>query len=54
MEFDLLIRNGRILDGAGAPPFVGDVAVREGLIVAVGEVAGAAREEIDAEGLQVA
>ena len=32
--FDLIIRNGRIVDGTGEPAFVGDVAIEEGRIVA--------------------
>src|SRR6516165_554185 len=54
-EYDLLIRNGRIVDGTGNPWFHGDVAVRGDRIVAVGRVpAGSARREIDARGLVVA
>src|SRR5690242_20500137 len=54
-EYDLLIRNGRIVDGTGNPWFKGDVAVRGDRIVAVGRVpAGSARREIDARGLVVA
>jgi N-acyl-D-aspartate/D-glutamate deacylase len=50
---DLVIRNGTIVDGTGAPAFVGDVAVTGGRITAVGEVAEAGEREIDAEGLLV-
>lgn len=53
MIFDLIIRNGRIVDGSGGEAFVGDVAVTDGRIVAVGEVEGEAREVIDASGLLV-
>src|SRR5436305_14024910 len=54
-EYDLLIRNGKIVDGTGNPWFHGDVAVRGDRIVAVGRVpAGAAKVEIDARGLAVA
>ena len=54
-EYDLLIRGGQIVDGSGNPWFRGDVAVREGKIVAVGRVpAGKATREIDATGLVVA
>jgi N-acyl-D-aspartate/D-glutamate deacylase len=48
--FDLIIRNGRIVDGTGAPAFSGDVAVENGRIVAIGRVSGSARDQIDAEG----
>jgi dihydroorotase/N-acyl-D-amino-acid deacylase len=48
-SFDLLIRNGRILDGAGNPWFRGDVAIRGDRIAAVGYLPGAAaRRTIDA------
>jgi len=52
--YDLIIRNGTIVDGTGAPRFSGDVAVRDGLIAAVGTVRGDAAEEIDAAGKIVA
>jgi N-acyl-D-amino-acid deacylase len=58
MTYDLIIRNGTIVDGLGGEPYVGDVAVRDGLIVAVGSeknlVNGdTAEREIDATGLLV-
>jgi N-acyl-D-aspartate/D-glutamate deacylase len=49
-EFDLVIRGGEVHDGTGAPGEVADIAVKDGLIVAVGEVAGTGAEEIDAAG----
>ena len=49
-EHDLVIRGGTIFDGTGAPGFIGDVAVKDGLIAAVGEVSGTGTEEIDAHG----
>jgi len=51
--YDLIIRGGTIVDGTGAARFTGDVAVRDGLICAVGTVAGSAKREIDATGLVV-
>ena len=48
--FDLIIRNGTIVDGTGEERFNGDVAIKDGLIAQVGEVRGDAAEEIDAEG----
>lgn len=54
MRYDLLIRNGNIVDGLGGEPYVGDVAVRDGVIAAVGALDGATGErEIDATGLLV-
>ena len=53
MAFDLLVKNGRIIDGSGAPGFFGDVAVKEGKIVEVGKLGGEAKRTIDAEGLVV-
>jgi N-acyl-D-amino-acid deacylase len=52
--YDLLIRNGRVLDGTGNPWFPADIAVRAGRIVAVGSLAGAqASRVIDATGKYV-
>ncbi|MFN8227454.1 MAG: amidohydrolase family protein [Mycobacterium sp.] len=53
MTYELIIRNGTIVDGLGGPPYVGDVAVRDGVIAAVGDVDGAGDREIDATGLLV-
>jgi N-acyl-D-amino-acid deacylase len=54
MTYDIIIRNGTVVDGLGGEPYVGDVAVRDGVIVAVGAVNGsAATREIDATGLLV-
>ena len=53
MAYDLIIRNGTIVDGLGDDPFVGDVAVSDGVIAAVGTVDGDAAREIDATGLLV-
>jgi N-acyl-D-aspartate/D-glutamate deacylase len=53
MSYHLIIRNGTIVDGLGGEPFVGDVAVSNGVIAAVGAVDGDAAREIDATGLLV-
>jgi N-acyl-D-amino-acid deacylase len=54
MAYDLLVKNGRIVDGSGMPAFMGDVAVRNGKIVEVGKLSGQATRTIDAAGLVVA
>src|ERR1700721_281503 len=54
MTYDLIIRNGTIVDGLGGEPYVGDVAAKDGVIRAVGHVNGeTASQEIDATGLLV-
>src|SRR3984893_7468227 len=54
MTYDLIIRNGTIVDGLGGEPYVGDVAVRDSVIAAVGTVNGSsAKREIDATGLLI-
>jgi N-acyl-D-amino-acid deacylase len=50
---DQVIRNGKIVDGTGAPAFNGDIAIDGDKIVSVGGKAGAGRREIDASGLLV-
>ena len=54
MAYDLLIRNGRIVDGSGMPAFRGDVAVVGGKITEIGKLSGPAKRTIDAEGRVVA
>ncbi|MBQ2326163.1 MAG: amidohydrolase family protein, partial [Clostridia bacterium] len=52
--FDLLIKNGLIVDGSGSAPYIGSVAVKDSKIAAVGpDVSGEAARVIDAEGLIV-
>jgi N-acyl-D-aspartate/D-glutamate deacylase len=51
--YDLVIRGGTIADGTGGSTYEADVAVKDGLIAAVGRVSGSGAEEIDAEGLLV-
>jgi N-acyl-D-aspartate/D-glutamate deacylase len=52
--FDVIVRNGLVVDGSGEKAFKGDVAVKDGLIAAVGEVSGPARRVIDAGGRVIA
>ncbi len=52
--FDLIVRNGTIVDGSGGAPFAGDVAIRAGKIVSVGTVLEDGVEEFDAAGRIVA
>lgn len=47
-DYDLIIRGGKIYDGSGGEPFLADIAINGGVIVAVGDVEGSGREEIDA------
>ena len=49
MAYDLLIKNGQLVDGTGRERFIGDIAIKNGRIVEVGEV-GAAAQTIDARG----
>jgi N-acyl-D-amino-acid deacylase len=52
---DILIENGRILDGSGNPWFKGDIAIEDGKIAQIGVLNDQkARERIDAKGLIVA
>ena len=54
MGLDLLIRNGTIVDGSGAPRYQGDVGIRQGRIVEMGRVGSTAERIVDADGLVVA
>ncbi|HEY6624836.1 MAG TPA: amidohydrolase family protein [Acidimicrobiales bacterium] len=54
-EYDLVVRNAVIVDGTGGPPAEGDVAVRDGLIAAVGgHCGGSGAEEVDGRDLVLA
>ena len=54
MPCDLLIRNGLVIDGTGAPGRHADVAVSDGKIVGIGRLGGGARRTIDASDCVVA
>jgi N-acyl-D-amino-acid deacylase len=54
MPYDLIIRNGKVIDGSGIPGFHGDVAVSGGRIAEIGKLSGDARQVLNADGLVVA
>jgi N-acyl-D-amino-acid deacylase len=54
MSYDIIIRDGTIVDGSGLPRYRADVAITEGRIAAIGKIDGSAKEIIDAEGHIVA
>ena len=53
MPYDLVIRNGMVIDGSGLPRFPADIGVRHGRITAIGRIRERAREVIDADGQAV-
>jgi N-acyl-D-amino-acid deacylase len=54
MAYDLVIKNGTVIDGSGLPRFRADVGVRHGKIVSIGRIRERAREVVDADGQVVA
>jgi len=52
-EYDIVIRNGRVLDGAGNPWILADVAIKDGKFARIGRVEGKGKQEIDATGRYV-
>jgi N-acyl-D-amino-acid deacylase len=53
--YDVVIRNGRIIDGSGSPWYSGDIAIQGGKIAAIGQLAHAeTKGSIDAHGMVVA
>ncbi len=50
MNYDLIIKNGAIIDGSGAARFNADIGIKDGIITTVGSVDGDATEVIDAKG----
>ncbi len=54
MSFDILIRNGRVVDGTGNPWFWSDIGIKDGRIAAMGDLSGEDGEKvIDASGLVI-
>ena len=52
-EYDIVIRNGRVLDGAGNPWILADVAIKDGKFTRIGRVEGKGKREVDARGRYV-
>src|SRR5579864_9562632 len=53
--YDVVIRNGHVIDGTGSPWYAADIGIRDGRIAAIGDLAAApARRTIDAHGMVVA
>ncbi len=53
MDYDLLIRGGRVVDGSGLPSYLADVGIKDGKIVELGRLKGSSAQTIDADGLVV-
>ena len=52
---DIIIRGGQVIDGTGRAGYRADVAVRDGIITAIGELSGRGADRVlDADGLAVA
>ena len=54
MQYDLVIKNGTVIDGSGMPRYRADVGISRGKIAAIGRIRESAREVLDAEGHVVA
>ena len=54
MSYDLLLKNGRVVDGSGGPSFAGDVAVVDGRIAEIGKLGSSAKRVIDVQGQVIA
>jgi len=52
-DFDIIIKNGTLVDGTGAKPKLGDIAIKNGIIEAIGNFSGKANQVIDATNLVV-
>ena len=53
MAYDLLVKNGLVVDGSGMPGFYGDVGVKNGKIAEIGRLGSQADKVVDAQGLVV-
>lgn len=54
MAYDLLVKNGLIVDGSGMPAFRGDVGVKDGKIAEIGKLSSPAEKTVNADGRAVA
>lgn len=45
MDCDLLIKNGRVVDGSGLPSYVADVGIKDGKIAEIGRLSGSAAHQ---------
>ena len=52
-DFDLIIKNGTLVDGSGSKSKLGNIAIKNGIIAAIGNFSGKANEVIDATNLVV-
>ncbi|MGH7988506.1 MAG: N-acyl-D-amino-acid deacylase family protein [Candidatus Binataceae bacterium] len=50
MQYDIVIRNGTVIDGSGMPRFRADIGIAQGKIATIGKIRDGARETIDADG----
>ena len=53
IEYDLLIKNGQIIDGTGTPSFLSDIGIKDGIIKKIGKINESAKKIIDAKNLVV-
>jgi N-acyl-D-aspartate/D-glutamate deacylase len=53
IEYDLLIKNGQIIDGTGKPSFLSDIGIKDGIIKKIGKINESAKKNIDAKNLVV-
>ena len=53
IEYDLLIKNGQIIDGTGKPSFLSDIGIKDGIIKKIGKIDESAKKIIDAKNLVV-
>ena len=51
--YEVIIRNGLIYDGLGSNPYIADIAISDGMILAIGKIEEEALNNIDASGLSV-